>query len=180
MVVVAALALTACAGSDDEPLGDSAAKISLTSTVMTDGIIPGRYACFEAGAGPALAWSAPPDATRSVAIIARDLDSTLSSILGPFVHWLVYDIPPADRALPDALPAQDQLPNGTRQGINGFDKVGFAGPCPPGKSWHRYEFRVYALDTRLDVASGATHATLLSAMKGHVIATGSLIGRYKR
>jgi Raf kinase inhibitor-like YbhB/YbcL family protein len=178
--MVAALALTACAGSKDEALGDSAAKISLTSAVMADGVIPGRYACFEASAGPALAWSAPPDATKSLAIIARDLDSTLSSVLGPFVHWLVYDIPAGDRELPDALPAQAQLTNGTRQGINGFDKVGFAGPCPPGKSWHRYEFRVYALDTTLDLASVATHAALLSAMKGHVIATGSLIGRYKR
>jgi Raf kinase inhibitor-like YbhB/YbcL family protein len=154
--------------------------LTLTSTSITDGTIPQRYACFEAGAGPALAWSVPPEGTRSIAVIARDLDSTLASLLGPFVHWVVYDIPPAVRELPDAVPPQPQLPNGIKQGTNGFDKVGFAGPCPPGSSAHRYEFTVFALDTTLDLANGATGKVLLAAIKGHILATGTLIGLYKR
>jgi hypothetical protein len=72
------------------------------------------------------------------------------------------------------------LANGIRQGVNGFGKIGFAGPCPPGRSWHRYEFKVYALDTTLNLPSGMTREAVLAAMKGHVVATGSLIGRYKR
>jgi Raf kinase inhibitor-like YbhB/YbcL family protein len=96
------------------------------------------------------------------------------------VHWVIYDIPSSEHELPDALPPQPEFPNRIRQGINGFDKVGFAGPCPPGRSWHRYEFKVYALDTTLNLPSGMTRKTVLAAMKGHVVASGSLIGRYKR
>lgn len=179
LAVAAAASVAACSSHDEED-ANPGPGIALTSTSLTGGTIPSRYACYEAGVGLPLAWSAAPAATKSFAIIARDLDSVLSSVLGPFVHWVVYDIPSAEHELPDALPPQPELPNGIRQGINGFDKVGFAGPCPPGKSWHRYEFKVYALDTALNLPSGLSRKAVLAAMKGHVVATGSLIGRYKR
>ena len=176
--VAAVVSVTAC--TNDEGDANPGPAIALTSTSMTDGTIPSRYACYEAGVGLPLAWSAAPASARSFAIIARDLDSVLSSVLGPFVHWVIYDIPSAAHELPDALPPQPELPNGIRQGVNGFDKVGFAGPCPPGRAWHRYEFKVYALDTTLNLPSGMTRKAVLAAMKGHVVASGSLIGRYKR
>lgn len=180
ILTVAAMASVAACSSNDEQDANPGPGIALTSTSITDGTIPLRYACYEAGVGLPLAWSAAPATTRSFAIIARDLDSVLSSVLGPFVHWVVYDIPSAARELPHALPPQPELADGIRQGVNGFGKVGFAGPCPPGRSWHRYEFKVYALDTTLNLPSGITRTAVVAAMKGHVVATGSLIGRYKR
>jgi Raf kinase inhibitor-like YbhB/YbcL family protein len=181
IIAVAAMAsMASCGSSNDDEDANPGPGITLTSASVTDGAIPSRYACYEAGVGLPLAWSTAPATTKSFAIIARDLDSVLSSVLGPFVHWVIYDIPLAAHELPDALPPQPELPNGIRQGINGFGKVGFAGPCPPGRSWHRYEFKVYALDTTLNLPSGMTREAVLAAMKGHVVATGSLIGRYKR
>lgn len=172
--------VVACGGSNGEEDVNPGPRIALTSASISDGVIPSRYTCYEAGVGLSLAWSAAPPTTKSFAIIARDLDSVLSSVLGPFVHWVIYDIPLAERELPDALPPQPEFPDGIRQGINDFGKIGFAGPCPPGRSWHRYEFKVYALDTTLNLPSGMTRKAVLAAMKGHVVATGTLIGRYKR
>jgi Raf kinase inhibitor-like YbhB/YbcL family protein len=180
ILAVAAMAIVAACSSNDEKYANHGPGIALTSSSITDGAIPSRYACYEAGVGLPLAWSAAPATGKSFVIIARDLDSVLSSVLGPFVHWVVYDIPSSARELPDALPPQPELANGIRQGVNGFGKIGFAGPCPPGRSWHRYEFKVYALDTALNLPSGLSRKAVLAAMKGHIVATGSLVGRYKR
>jgi Raf kinase inhibitor-like YbhB/YbcL family protein len=182
LIVIAGIVaeLSACTISDADQVEHPQTHITVSSVSMPDGTIPARYACYESGATPALAWSSVPEASKSFAVIAKDLDSTLSSLIGPFVHWVVYDIPLSERELPDALPARAELANGTRQGVNGFGKLGFAGPCPPGKSSHRYEFTVYAVDTVLNLASGSTDKALLAAMRGHVIASGSFIAHYKR
>ncbi len=73
-----------------------------------------------------------------------------------------------------------ELPNGARQGRNDFGKIGYGGPCPPPGKPHRYFFKVYALDTKLDLKAGATKADVERAMKGHILAQGELIGKYGR
>jgi Raf kinase inhibitor-like YbhB/YbcL family protein len=78
------------------------------------------------------------------------------------------------------VPKQEQLPDGSRQGQNDFDKVGYGGPCPPGGSSHRYTFSLYALDSKLNLAPRATRTQLEDAVKGHILARGQLIARYKR
>ncbi len=110
--------------------------------------------------------------------MASDIDSPLSFLFGHFVHWLVYDVPPEVRSLPEATPKVRQLPNTARQGINGFGDLGYAAPCPPGNLTHRYVFTLYALDANLDLPAGATKKQLDSAIEGHVIAEGQLTGSF--
>jgi Raf kinase inhibitor-like YbhB/YbcL family protein len=103
-----------------------------------------------------------------------------SSLFGfKFVHWIVYDLPAEAREIPEDLPKQEQLPDGSRQGRTDFDKIGYGGPCPPGHSAHRYAFMLYALDSKLGLAAGAKKKQVEKAMKGHILAQGELIGRYK-
>ena len=100
--------------------------------------------------------------------------------IGQFVHWVIYDLPAGVRELPEALPAQEQFADGSRQGTNDFGRIGYGGPCPPGSSRHRYVFRLYALDRKLNLPAGATRSQAEEAMKGHILAHGELIGRYQR
>ncbi len=93
---------------------------------------------------------------------------------------MLYDLPPDKRELPEGTPNQEQLPDGSRQGRNGFDKIGYGGPCPPGSSPHRYVFDLYALDTRLDLPAGASKTQVVKAAQGHILASGELVGRYQR
>ncbi len=96
-----------------------------------------------------------------------------------FVHWVVYDIPTTVRQLPEQIAAVETLSNGGIQGKNDFGKLGYGGPCPPS-GIHRYFFKFYALNQKLDLPAGATKNQVLAAMKDHVLATVELIGRYQR
>ncbi len=91
------------------------------------------------------------------------------------MHWVIYNLPPDTRRLPEDVPDRETLPSGAVQGVNGAGTVGYMGPCPPSGT-HRYFFKVYALDTELDPGGG----DLVGAMEGHVLAEGSLMGTYRR
>jgi len=95
-----------------------------------------------------------------------------------FVHWVLYDLPAGAQSLPEGLPTQYQLPDGSRQGRNDFGNLGYGGPCPPGHSPHHYVFTLYALDAKLNLPVGATRAQVEAAMQGHVLAHGELIALY--
>jgi Raf kinase inhibitor-like YbhB/YbcL family protein len=138
--------------------------------------IPAISTCDGQNASPQFSWIAPPERTQSLALLAIDRDSPLDY---EFVHWVVYNIPPVTRSLPLGLPGQETLPDGSRQGVNDFGNVGFAGPCPPGKSAHHYEFTIYALDMALALPSRPTRRQVLKAMKGHVLAVGQMVGTYQ-
>ena len=99
---------------------------------------------------------------------------------GNFTHWVLYDLPAAKHSLAEGLPNLKQLPDGSRQGSNDFDQIGYGGSCPPHNSEHRYVFLLYALDTTLDLPPGATRDQVEKALKGHVLARGELIARYGR
>lgn len=168
------LTLVACRGS--ATLGEDKPKLELTSSSFTAGQIPTKFTCDGSDTSPALAWGAPPAMTQSFALIVIDRDAPI----GEFVHWVAYNLPAEKRELAEGLPKQEQLPDGTRQGMNDFDKVGYGGPCPPGKSPHRYAFQLYALDTKLNLPGGATREQVEKALKGHILARGELTGRYQR
>ena len=95
------------------------------------------------------------------------------------MHWVLFNIPATANELPQSIPLDKVIENGARHGINDFRKFGYGGPCPPGET-HRYYFKIYALDTEFSQEPGLTKAELLKAMKGHILAEGQLIGRYKR
>jgi Raf kinase inhibitor-like YbhB/YbcL family protein len=150
--------------------------INVTSTAFEEGgAIPTRYTCDGPDVSPPLSWSSVPDGTRSLALIADDPDAPS----GTFVHWVIYNLPPDMRRLPEDVPNRETLPSGARQGVNGAGSIGYMGPCPPSGA-HRYFFKVYALDTELDLGRRATKEDLVSIMEEHVLAQGQLMGIYRR
>ena len=148
----------------------------VTSPAFAPGeAIPGKYTCDGQDASPPLVWSDPPQGTQSFALIADDPDAPL----GTWVHWVLYNLPAGARALPEAVPPEAELPDGSRHGESSWRRTGYGGPCPPSGT-HRYFFRLYALDTVLDLAAGASKERLLQAMEGHILAQAELMGVYTR
>ena len=148
----------------------------LTSTVFAPGeSIPRKYTCDGEDISPPLRWSDPPQDTRSFALIADDPDAPR----GTWVHWVLYNLPAETRALPEAVPPDADLPDGSRHGQNTWPRLGYGGPCPPSGT-HRYFFKLYALDTVLDLKSGASKKALARAMQGHVLDQAELMGLYSR
>ena len=135
-----------------------------------------RYTCEGDDVSPPLKWSGYPADSKSFVVIMEDPDAPG----GGFTHWVVYNIPASVSELPEALPAIDKLDNGIYQGINDFGKIGYGGPCPPPGTTHRYFFRVYALDTVLELPPGATKDEVMKGLKDHIIGEGSLMVKYGR
>ena len=147
-------------------------EIDVRSTAFEEGgAIPARYTCDGLDVSPPLQWISVPDGTQSLALIADDPDAPG----GTFVHWVIYNLPPDTQRLPEDVPNRETLPGGAVQSLNGAGTIGYTGPCPPSGT-HRYFFNVYALDTELDPGGG----DLVSAMEGHVLAEGRLMGTYRR
>ncbi len=123
-----------------------------------------------------LRWADPPQGTKTFALICDDPDAPR----GTWVHWVLFNLPADRRELPEGVPAQETLDGGARQGKNDFGNLGYGGPAPPRGKPHRYFFKLYALDTALDLPAGATKDQVVAAMQGHVLAEGQLMGRYGR
>jgi Raf kinase inhibitor-like YbhB/YbcL family protein len=138
--------------------------------------IPRRYTCSGTNTSPAISWGALPPATKSLVILATDLDSHFR----PYVHWILYNLPPEPGILPEGIPRSESLPNGAKQGTNGDPQIGYSGPCPPGSSPHRYAFTLYAMDTELNPPTTPDRAQLTKAMQGHILAAGQLTGHFHR
>jgi Raf kinase inhibitor-like YbhB/YbcL family protein len=153
-------------------------NILITSDVFQEGeAIPIKYTCDGDDLSPALRWSDVPPNTKSFALICEDPDAPS----GEFAHWVLYNLPPTATELPEGVSAEERLANGAIQGRNDFKRIGYGGPCPPHKDGaHRYFFRLYALDTELRLQAGARREDVALAMEGHVLATGHLMGTYRR
>jgi Raf kinase inhibitor-like YbhB/YbcL family protein len=139
------------------------------------GMIPKQYTCDGQDISPPLAWTTVPDGTESLTLICDDPDAPM----GTWVHWVIFNLPANLGELPERIPPQKTLQNGAKQGINDFRKIGYGGPCPPSGE-HRYYFKLYALDTKLNLDAGIKKADLLKAMEGHILAESKLMGKYKR
>ncbi len=111
----------------------------------------------------------------SIVLICDDPDAPS----GSWVHWVIFNIPASSGGLPEGVPMEGSLDDSSSQGINDFKKIGYDGPYPPYGT-HRYVFRVYALDGVLDLEAGAARRDVMNAIKGRVLGTGSITGRYKR
>jgi Raf kinase inhibitor-like YbhB/YbcL family protein len=137
--------------------------------------IPRKYTCDGADISPPLVWSNVPEGTRSFALIADDPDAPG----GTWVHWVLYGMPSSARTLTESIPPDTKLSDGSINGKNSWGKLRYGGPCPPSGT-HRYFCKLYALDTVLNLDSGATKDQLLNAMKGHIMGQAELMGKYKR
>jgi Raf kinase inhibitor-like YbhB/YbcL family protein len=156
--------------------GGAKMAITITSTAFAEGgMIPGEHTCDGRDISPPLAWTGAPEGTKSLALICDDPDAPM----GTWVHWVLFNIPATANELPQSIPPDKLLEDGSRHGRNDFRKFGYGGPCPPGGT-HRYYFKLYALDMELAQEPGLTKAELIKAMEGHILAQGQLIGRYKR
>jgi Raf kinase inhibitor-like YbhB/YbcL family protein len=153
-------------------------KLAITTdAVDAAGSFDPRYTCDFDNSSPELRWHNVPAEAKAFALIAEDPDAPK----GLFTHWLVYNIPMHVHHLPAGIPAQETLPNGIRQGVNSFNKLGYGGPCPPaGDRAHRYIFRLYALREMPELPSRATREQVLSVIEPLVIASSELMGRYQR
>lgn len=149
-----------------------ALTINLTSAAFSDGaVMPAKYTCSGADVSPPITWSGVPNGAQSLALTVVDPDAPGK----PFVHWLVFNLPASSTGL-----AEGEAPQGSLQGRNDFGTNRYRGPCPPPGVPHHYHFKVYALDTRPSLQSGASEAAFQDAIKGHVMATGELVGTFKR
>ena len=146
-----------------------------SSAFLEGGIIPLKYTCDGINVSPPLNWYSIPDSTKSLSIICDDPDAPM----GTWVHWVIYNLPVNITELAENIKTQRILKNGAMQGLNDFHKIGYGGPCPPS-GIHRYFFKLYALNTELNLKPGATKSKLVKAMKGHILAEAKLIGKYSR
>lgn len=151
-------------------------EIKITSTAFDEGgMIPSKYTCDGEDISPPLKWDSVPEGTKSITLISDDPDAPM----GTWVHWVLYNLPADKQELPENFPGDETLPDGTRQGLTDFDKTGYGGPCPPSGT-HRYYFKIYALDTKIDATAVLHKKGLLKEMEGHILAQGQLMGKYKR
>ncbi len=168
-----ALIWAGCRPSTEKTLeeGEIDMAIQVTSTAFSEAsTIPKKHTCDGQDVSPQLSWSGVPEGTKSLVLIMDDPDAPV----GTFVHWVLYDLPPDVKELPEGVQGVGV------QGVNDFRRTGYNGPCPPRGPAHRYYFKVYALDTTLGLKAGARKADVEKAMQGHILAWGQLMGKYGR
>jgi Raf kinase inhibitor-like YbhB/YbcL family protein len=149
-----------------------------TDALDSSGFFDPRYTCDIDNSSPELRWDTAPENVRSFALLLEDRDAGAGD---SFCHWVVYHIPKEVTHLPAGIPPQDSLPNGIRQGLNSFGKLGYAGPCPArGGGTHRYIFRLLALREVPPLSAKLTRGQLLQALDGLVLEVAEIQGRYER
>jgi Raf kinase inhibitor-like YbhB/YbcL family protein len=148
-------------------MSDNDQFVIISTVFSQNGHIPPQYTCEGKNINPPLIVKNIPDGTKTLALIVEDPDASR----GVFDHWICWNISP-----------HETIAEGSTPGINGtnsFGKAGYGGPCPPSGE-HRYFFKVFALDTELDLRAGSGKKELLDAMKGHVVANTELMGFYQK
>lgn len=157
--------------------GSTTQRLALTSSAFRDGEpVPVRHTCDGEDLSPPLAWTGVPVETRTFALICDDPDAPR----GTWVHWLIWNLPADAVELGEGVPPRPELSSGARQGLNDSGDLGYGGPCPPPGKPHRYFFRLYALDTALNLSPGVNRSDLEAAIDGHVLAQGTVMGTYER
>ncbi len=140
------------------------------------GDIPREFICDGVNSSPGLTWAQPPAGSRRFALIMEGP----AGRAGGSIHWVDCDVPSTARELPEAMAARDEPVDGSRQGLNGFGKLGYSAPCPPPGTTARYSFKLFALDPKLKLKARATKEDVERAMAGHVLGQAVLVGFYSR
>jgi len=152
-------------------------QIAIGSQAFTPAArIPNQYTCVGADSSPPLAWSGAPRAAKSFVLVVDDPDAPS----GSFTHWIVYNLPTTVGGLAASLPRSETLPQGARQGLNDFGRVGYNGPCPPPGRAHHYHYRIFALDQLLHFDAEPNAEMVRTAMRTHVRAEGETTGVFSR
>lgn len=183
-LLLAALVAAPASGQRPARRAPSGPGLTLSSTAFADcAIIPNKFTADAAGTpvSPPLQWTHVPPGTVSFALLIEDPDTAMRRSPDEVLHWMIFNIPGADRSLPEGVPNQARLPDGAIQGKNTRGTPGFMGPAaPPAGPYHHYLFQLYALNTKLDLGPDATRADVLKAMAGHVLGKGVMVGRFHR
>jgi Raf kinase inhibitor-like YbhB/YbcL family protein len=149
-------------------------KMTLSSSAFKDGQpIPADYTCDGKNISPQLSWGGAPGNTQSLMLLVDDPDAPS----GVWTHWILFNLLTDTSELPEDFA---KSPSTAKQGTNDFKKPGYGGPCPPSGKVHRYFFRIFALDTTLNLPAGASRKEIDAAMAKHVLAMGQLMGTYQR
>ena len=161
-------------------IGDDTMPLTISSSAFLDGEpMAAKYTCEGQDISPPLTWDGIPEGTRSLALIVDDPDAPdPEAPKMTYVHWVLYNLPPEAMGLPEGTTAIE-LPAGTREGLNDWQRVGYGGPCPPiGR--HRYFHKLYALDVVLNDLENPTKDALLKAMQGHILDQAEIVGTYRK
>lgn len=151
--------------------------LELTSAAFKDGgRIPVEHTADGRNVSPPLEWTDVPEGTAGFAVVCDDPDAPK----GPFVHWVVFNIPAIARGLSAGASPCRELPPGALEGRNDFGESSWGGPSPPRGRPHRYVFRLYALDRLVAAAAGVTREGFLAAARGAVLEEARLTGLYGR
>jgi Raf kinase inhibitor-like YbhB/YbcL family protein len=177
-IVLSALIVPAMAQPAAAPGAPPRPPFTLTSTSFQDGgVIPDKYtAANTAGAiSPALSWVNVPAGTVTYALIMHDPDNAPQKHIQDTLHWMMFNIPGTLTSLPEGIPAQAQLPDGSIQGMTNV--AGFMGPGARG-IYHHYTIELFALDTKLSLGPDATREQLVAAIDGHILRKAVIVGRF--
>jgi Raf kinase inhibitor-like YbhB/YbcL family protein len=176
------LLLAACGGREGKQAGgtdaaDDPTAFRITSPAFAQNDpIPAKHTAAGEGISPPLAWENVPEGTVCFAVICEDANAAD----GPFAHWGVYNIPKTASGLPEALPAGIQLPGGIRQALNDFGNPAYGGPAPSRGETRTYHFKVYALDSLIELESArASVSALAEALSDHILAEAVLVGSHR-
>ena len=175
---VLAVALAACGGDDDDASGtltpvETGPVIFTSEAFSSGGAIPIEYSCDGENISPPLAWNRLPAGTESLALTMDDPDAN------GYVHWVMYGVPRDSTGLDAGTSVDEELDDGSLQGVNSRGEIGYTGPCPPGGE-HQYRFRIYALNAEIDLDAGATLTAVEAAIADHVLALSELVGTFSR
>lgn len=171
ILLMISIFIVGCSQNPSPTEGEPAMSIEMNSAAFAEGeTIPEKYTCEGADLSPPLAWDGVPAEAQSLVIIADDPDAPA----GTWVHWVMFNIPPGTTQLPEDVSSIGI------EGMNDFNRSGYGGPCPPPGSAHRYFFKLYALDTTLDLSPEARKEDVVKAMEGHILAQGQLMGTFSR
>lgn len=186
-IFVKSTALIACLFAAQVFAQDIPETITVTSSVFDHhGMVPEENSAYGDNVSIDLNWSNLPAGTEQLALIMDDpIVVEIGMMETPFVHWVVYNIPASASGLPAGMSSDAEISapglQGAINGHNGLRRPGYFGPRPPANGQlHAYHFRVYALDSELDLEPGLNKDQLLDAMDGHILATGMLMGHYER
>jgi Raf kinase inhibitor-like YbhB/YbcL family protein len=184
-VAVACLSAAAPAQEPPRPLaiqqvkGDGATIVVTSRAFRNNAVIPLRHSDYGEKVSPDFAWTGVPATAKALVVLMEDPDAREPK---PFVHWVLYNLPPALNALPESVPGVPRLPEfgGALQGRNSRGTTGYFGPRPPkGDPAHHYHLQVFALDAPLSLNPGATASAVLTALDGHVVGKGELVATFR-